>query len=167
MSIETRPNTTKPFTGRKMLALLIGFFAVVTAVNGIFITVALRTFPGMTEANPYQTGLDYNRVLEAAEALRALGWRLDVTVENRQPAVFSLRIVDEDGRPVDGVDVAATLRRPSDKAEDRDLVLDQVGSGTYQMKTPALAEGNWDVVLHLARPDGSRFTVERRIWVKS
>lgn len=161
MSIEA-----KPFTGRKMLALMIGFFALITVVNGVFIVAALRSFPGLTEANPYQSGLAYNRVLEAAESLRALGWRLDLAIDNQASARVSLRVTGKDQRPVDGLQVTGDLRRPSDRDSDRDLVLDPVASGLYQMTTPILAAGNWDVVLHIVRPDGARHTTEQRIWVK-
>jgi nitrogen fixation protein FixH len=161
MSIDARP-----FTGRKMLALLLGFFGLVTAVNGVFIALALGTFPGMTDANPYQNGLAYNRVLDAAESQRALGWRLDLAIDNRDPALLSLRVFDKEQKPVEGLRIAGGLRRPSDKHSDREVALDTIAPGVYQMTMPALPAGNWDAVLDVVRSDGGRYTMEQRVWVK-
>jgi len=43
--------TGKPFTGRHMLAVLVGFFGVVIAVNFIMASYATSTFGGVVVEN--------------------------------------------------------------------------------------------------------------------
>ena len=60
--------SAKPvLTGRKVLLLLVGFFSIVFLVNGVMIHLALKTFPGVEDARPYERGLAYDR--EIAQAL--------------------------------------------------------------------------------------------------
>lgn len=84
----------KPLSGRSVLFALLGFFAVVVAVNGVFIVYALRTHPGLSDANAYQAGLAYNRVLADVEAQRQLGWHVALDDETAAAGRFALRLSD-------------------------------------------------------------------------
>ena len=55
----------EPFTGRKFLALLLGLFLVVAAVNGLMIWYALSSWTGLVSDSAYEDGLGFDRVLAA------------------------------------------------------------------------------------------------------
>ena len=63
------------FTGRHMAAILIGFFAVVLAVNLMLARLASSTFGGVVVENSYVASQHFNRWLDAAAAERSLGWK--------------------------------------------------------------------------------------------
>lgn len=156
----------KPFTGRKALILIVGFFAVVAAVNGVFIAAALTTFPGLTEDNPYQRGLAYNRVLDAAERQRMLGWRISLTTESAPQTILTVQVADAQGRPVEGLVASVALRRPAERDDDREAVLTPIGGGTYRAALSLLAPGNWDAELRFEQGAGEPFIARQRLWMK-
>ena len=49
--------------GWHVLAAMCAFFGVIIAVNAVFMTAALRTFPGEVSITPYEDGLAFNRQL--------------------------------------------------------------------------------------------------------
>jgi nitrogen fixation protein FixH len=155
----------EPLNGRKVLAGLVAFFAFVALVNGAFVYVAMRTHPGLSADNAYQTGLAYNRVLAAAAAQRALGWRVTLAVGNGS-GDLTVSIVDRYANPVDSPDVTVEWRRPIHGAEDRRVALERVGPGVYRADLPPNAKGYWDAIVRIVRPDGAEYRVERRLWVE-
>jgi len=153
-----------PLSGREILAYLVAFFGFVAVVNGVFIYFAMRTYPGLSADNAYQTGLAYNRVLAAAAAQRALGWRVTLEIAKGSGTLLA-SIADRHGDPVDSPHVIAELRRPVHGAEDHRLAFVRAGPGVYRADLPLAAKGYWDVILHIARPDGAEYRAERRLWV--
>jgi nitrogen fixation protein FixH len=153
-----------PLNGRKILAYLVAFFALIALVNGVFIYFAMRTYPGLSADNAYQTGLAYNRVLAAAAAQRALGWRVTLAI-GKGSGDLTASIVDRYGNPVDSPHVIAELRRPVHGAEDRRVVFERAGPGVYRVDLPPIARGYWDAILRIARPDGAEYRAEQRLWV--
>ena len=63
----------KPVTGRHVLMMMLGFFGVIFAVNGVFAFLAIDTFTGLETEQAYLKGLDYNRTLTAAAEQRTTG----------------------------------------------------------------------------------------------
>ena len=61
-------------TGRHVLGVVVGFFAIVIALNIWFLTLAYRTFPGQVSETPYEDGVAFNRHLATQEAQARLGW---------------------------------------------------------------------------------------------
>ena len=65
---ETLAAPRAPLTGGKVLAILLGFFVVVFAANGVMIFDAISTFRGQTADHPYEVGLKFNLELAAVAA---------------------------------------------------------------------------------------------------
>lgn len=153
-----------PARGRWIPWAIVAFFAVVSAVNGTMIWLAARSFPGLVTEHPYDDGLAYNHVLAAAEAQARLGWAAEV--EGRIVAGFTAelvaRLVDRDGRPIDGAAVAARLERPAETASDLALALAPMGDGRYRAEVLLPQIGAWDVHLTAVRGD-HRLVVDRRL----
>jgi len=67
------PQAARPFTGRKMAAIMVAFFAVVIIVNVYMAREASSTFGGVVVENSYVASQQYNRWLDEASAENALG----------------------------------------------------------------------------------------------
>lgn len=147
--------------GRHVLAWLLGFFAVVMVANGAFLYFALRSHPGLGSADAYRRGLQYNRVIEAAEAQRALGWTGTATHGGGRLVV---RIADAAGMPVSGLAVEAVVRRPVEARDDVALPLAETGDA-YAAPLALRRRGQWDVAVTARRRDGTAFAFETRIRV--
>ncbi|NOZ41657.1 MAG: hypothetical protein GXP02_00585, partial [Alphaproteobacteria bacterium] len=74
-----------PFTGKKALMWVVGFFIVIFIINGLMVFFALSTFGGLETRNPYFKGLYYNRQLAAAAAQEKSGWKISL---NHIPATL-------------------------------------------------------------------------------
>ena len=66
--ILTRGAQGRELTGRMVLIWLVGFFAVVGAVNAVMIGAAISTFAGLEHDSPYQAGLAFDQEIAAARA---------------------------------------------------------------------------------------------------
>lgn len=70
---------TRPFTGRHMAAIIVGFFGVVIVVNIIMATLAVRTFGGTVVDDSYSAGQKFNDWLDDARRQKERGWGADIT----------------------------------------------------------------------------------------
>lgn len=155
-------------TGRHVLIGMLTFFAVVVAANGAFIFLALDSWTGLSTEDAYRKGLAYNETLDAAEAQKALGWRAHLDFEPDGGAAGILRAVFEDarGHPVEGLSVGAAIRRPTTEGFDQDVALSPSGAGRYAARIELPLRGQWDVRLTARLPEGRRYEIEERIWLK-
>ncbi|MBU2136561.1 MAG: FixH family protein, partial [Alphaproteobacteria bacterium] len=96
--------------GWHVLVAMVLFFGVITAVNAVFISAALRTYPGEVSVTPYEDGLAYNAKLARQAAQARLGWRAAAGAE---PQAVAVRIVDAEGAPVRGLSFSGKLQRPA------------------------------------------------------
>ena len=60
--------------GKHVLFILLGFFSIVFAVNGVFLYDAISTLPGEERGATYEAGLRYNATLAAERAQDSLRW---------------------------------------------------------------------------------------------
>jgi nitrogen fixation protein FixH len=149
-------------TGRRTLALFIGFFGVIFVVNGIFVWVATDSWRGLDTPDAYLKGLAWNQTLERAEAQKALGWQVEVTLDGARPVV---RLRDSAGAPLDGLAVTGIARRPVDEHADRTLELVGHGDGVYRADVTLPARGQWHLHVEVARRSGPPFLIEQRLWL--
>lgn len=133
-----------PLTGRHVLAMLLAFFLVIFAVNGVFVYVSLQSHPGVTSDDAYRKGLDHNRTLEQADRQKARGWNVTVTATD---GVVRLRLFDKTGAPMTGLQVQAAARRPVHNRADTGLVLKETTPGFYSSDAVKLPVGRWELVL--------------------
>ena len=153
----------KRLSGRGVLAILLISFAVVFVVNVTFVVYSITTFPGEEEAESYAQGLKYNATLADRAAQAHLGWRATVAIAGAERAAqLRVQVRDASGAPVKGLQVSGALRRPVDADLDRALVFIDRGDGLYVAEVDKLAQGQWDLAAHAARP-GSHFDIEKRL----
>ncbi|TMJ02027.1 MAG: FixH family protein [Alphaproteobacteria bacterium] len=142
-------------TGRTVLLCLIGFFAVVFAVNGIMIRAAVSTFGGVETSSSYQAGLAFSREAAAAHAQDALHWRVTAQVRPaRDATLVEIEARDSAGRPLAGLTATAHLVHPNDRRADREVSLSEGATGQFRGSAGALV-GQRDIIIELSR-DGER-----------
>lgn len=158
---------TDGLKGHHVLLMLIGFFGVVFAVNGVFLASALRSHTGIVSNEPYVKGLKYNQRIEAGERQAKLGWQEALAVE--ASGAISLGVKDDGGRPVQGLKLTGSIGRPSTSRTDRPLTLVEAEPGRYVVNVGALDEGTWLLDLEgVARDYGADpvYRLRRRVWLK-
>ncbi|MGE5504588.1 MAG: FixH family protein [Actinomycetota bacterium] len=149
--------------------IFLGVFLVVVAVNGLLAYFATSTFTGLETENPYEKGLAYNENLALARAQQALGWTVESKAEPvagaGHRAQLSVSYRDRNGKPVDGLNVRATLLRPTTKGYDSDTTLMATGPGTYGAVVDLPLAGVWDMDVVALGKDAS-YQFERRFVVQ-
>lgn len=156
-------------TGRQVLALFCGFFAVVFAVNAYFVTVAVSTHTGVVANEPYRKGLKYNERIAAWDRQGRLGWNHDIAfAAGGKLLVASLR--DAEGLPVRGLAIKAVLGRPATTREDANLKLAETAPGQYEAEVTLIDGGVFIASFEASDPlrsaDGVVYRGRRRLWLK-
>ena len=146
-------------TGWHVLAMVVGFFAIVMAADIGMATMAYRTFSGEVADDPYEAGRLYNRTLAERRAQAALGWTAGIAMINDGDLRVTVR--DRQGAPVDGLSVAALLERPATEAGKRPLDFKRGAPGVYDAHAADLS-GAWDVRVRAVDAKGRPFEVEKR-----
>ena len=158
----------KPFriTGFHVLAGMVGFFAIIIAVNMVFLTLAVRTFPGEQEKKSYMQGLQFNDRLEAREAQAALGWSVDIEQAARtdESGLIELAFKSKEDAPIYKLTVEGVLSRPADDDHDIALAFTPSGPGRYQAQTGALGPGVWTLKASAANSREESFEFETKIY---
>lgn len=164
------PMAERVITGRQVLLGLIAFFGIIFGVNAVFLYSALSTHTGVVSNEPYRKGLHYNERIEADRQQNERGWQTDVAIEPTGDAV-AITLLDRNGRPLTGLNVAARVGRPSTSELDIRLEMKETTPGHYGAKLAKLDAGNWliDVEARELRSKGDDALVWRarkRLWLK-
>jgi nitrogen fixation protein FixH len=145
--------------GWHVLVAMVMFFGIIFAVNTVFITTALNTFPGEETRRSYVQGLEYNQVIEARRAQAELGWSASANLAEERVLI---EVRDADGAPVTGLRLIGELQHPANMSADRDLVLTEVRDGVYAAGAGDLPDGRWTLA---ARAEGETpFELETQLW---
>lgn len=155
----------KTLTGSHVLAMILGFFAIVIAANATFITLAVSTFPGEDVARSYVQGLDYNATLRDRAAARTLGWVIQAhAMETQSGPALDVTLTTKEGHPLETITLTGMLRRPATTSQDRVLQFNEVAPGRYQALTPDLPPGAWDLRANANNGDDEIAFEARLIW---
>lgn len=150
----------RPFTGQKMLATVLGFFAVIIAANLTMAWFAVTGFRGVVVESGYVASQDFNVATARLAEQTARGWRLDLTAEAGHPA---LRLTDAAGAPLVGLAIAAIAERPGDQRLDQVLHMTETAPGLY-WAAESLTPGAWQLAL-VATGIGPRYALTRDLFV--
>lgn len=140
---------TRELTGRHVLAITVGAFGIIIAVNLVMAVQAVKTFPGLEVKNSYVASQSFDRDRAAQQAL---GWVVTPEYSNGE---LSLIIRDRDGLPAQVKDLAVTIGRPTHIRDDQSPEF-RYESGVYRAPVQ-LAPGNWNIHLTAHAPDGTLF----------
>jgi nitrogen fixation protein FixH len=155
-------------TGRMVLFCLLGFFAVVFAVNGVMIHEALSTFGGVETDSAYQAGRKYEEDVAMAREQDARQWHVDAEIESMADGTAHLDILARDAadQPLANLDAAAKLKRPTDSRLDRLVTVTERAAGRFHGNVEDLPVGQWDLVIELSRHGDRLFRSVSRIVLK-
>jgi nitrogen fixation protein FixH len=150
------------FTGRQMLIITLAFFGVAAAANASLAYFANSSWPGLAVQNSYVASQQFNSRLAEARRQNALGWAFALEA-GRDGLLLQARTAQ--GAPLQGLEVAAGVRRPTSEIEDRLLELAEREPGRYAVRRP-LPAGVWEIELTATRNDGARVTRLFRLFVE-
>ncbi|MBB3910465.1 FixH family protein [Sphingomonas desiccabilis] len=137
--ISPRPAPARRFTGWHMLAILLGMFGTIIAVNVVMARFAVGTFGGTVVDNSYVASQKFNHWLAEARAQEALGWKLQTRVDEGR----ILRITTSSPMgPLYAATMDAVAIHPLGRAPERKLHFVNAGGGTFASQQP-LPEGRW------------------------
>lgn len=163
----------KQITGRQVLFMMLGFFAAIIAVNGIFTYFAVASFSGLETEQAYLKGLDYNRILVAAEEQRKRGWQVALREGPEEAGEgegrlhrFDLHYLSPEGDPLEGLAVLLELRRPGSQNRDRRVSLADMGKGRYGALVELPAQGQWKLRAEARRTGQVMHVLEQRLWLR-
>ncbi|OYX30600.1 MAG: hypothetical protein B7Y99_11525 [Caulobacterales bacterium 32-69-10] len=157
--MQTAPSSGFRLTGRHVLFAVVGFFAVIIAVDGLFMALAIRSFPGQVSQTPFEDGLAYNRTLARREAQARLGYG---AVAEERPGAVAVRMTRSGGAPLTGARLSGSLSRPATEAGRRAVTFREAAPGEYVAKAKGLT-GAWDLALAAHDAEGRLFEAERRL----
>jgi nitrogen fixation protein FixH len=155
----------RPLTGRKVLLILVAFFAVVIGVNVTMMQLAIKTLPGTEVDSAYSASLGYEKEILAARDQSARNWQVDAHLERGLDGAALLQVEarDRGGRPLTGLRFQGRFERPTDKRADLAVTLAEVGIGVYRGRLEGVAPGQWDLVLEGDGSAGRLFLSKNRV----
>lgn len=145
-------------TGWHVLGIVVGFFAIIIALNIWFLTLAYRTFPGQVSETPYEDGVAFNNRIARREAQARLGWTAAAAAG---PGGARVEMRDASGAPLRGLVLTGRLERPATEVGRTDLRFTETSPGRYEATVPD-PTGAWDLSF-VARGGGGDFEGGRRL----
>lgn len=150
----------RAFTGWHFLAVMVGGFGLIIAVNLTMAVLATRSHPGMVVESSYIAGQKFNGWLEAGRQQKALGWTVAARIDGPSIVVDAR---DPSGMPLTGATADIILRHPLGRGEPVMLSLVQ-GPGGLLITRHDLAAGQWNAEITV-RHGGDRHWVRQRLTV--
>ena len=154
-------------TGKHILLILLGFFALIGVANAAFIYFALSTGPGEEKGANYEVGLRYNNVLAEERTQDALQWHHQSQMANG--GRLRVAITDNAGAPVAGLAITGDFSRPASSDADHALAFKEVDAGIYEADPGKVAPGSWVLAFTAQKPrpcsDPAVYRVKERLWL--
>ncbi len=155
--VDAKPKAKgeREFTGRHMLIITVGFFAVIVGVNLFMAFKAVGTFSGLEVRNGYVASQQFDR---NRAAQLELGWRAIAGFEGADQ--LRLDFTDAEGRFIEAADIAeikAEIGRPTERLEDQELSFQRAAQGYYLAPITPLRPGKWYLRLEARAADGTLF----------
>ena len=139
-----------------------GVLFVTVLANVAMLILAGDPHASAVEPDYYGKALAFDSTLAAKARSGELAWRADATLaRSGSGAVVRLRLVDRDGRPVDGASVRVTAihNRQPDARPEAELAAE--GDGAYAASMPLHQAGLWELRVRAVR-GADRFESELR-----
>ena len=163
MMDDTAP-TGKELKGWHVLLIMLGFFGVMFAVNGVFLYHAIVSFPGEDVKKSYVQGLTYNDTLATRAAQAELGWTAEAGLDGSD---LLFRLHDADGAPLSNLAVIGEVRRNATRDADHAVVFQYSGNGDYRVEGMDLEAGQWTLRISVFDASGETllFNVDKTLIV--
>lgn len=147
MIAKARPTGIR---GVHVAMMMVAFFAVIIALDALFITFAIQSHPGEQVKNSYVLGLEYNKELAKQAEQRTLGWRLDAGLVEDDTA-FVVRLSDATGKRIEGMNVAVRMHVAGVSKDLAPVWLAERAPGEYAMAATMPGPGRIEAVIAVSR----------------
>lgn len=114
------------------------FFLVIALIDGLFVFVALRTYPGIVTQQAYEKGLTYNDILEKAQNQPNIYQK--PSYEN---GMLHWVLKEKNGEAISNALIQVKLMRPVQDGYDFDTTLEYKGNGIYETALTLPLQGLW------------------------
>lgn len=145
-------NTQRRFTGWHMIAVMVGFFGTIIAVNLTMASFARSSWTGLVVANSYVASQQFNERIAESRAQEALGWNGSLETDAGH---VRYRLADRNGLPVEATGGKAIFRHPAYEGADWSAALKAREKGLLVADTKVV-DGVWlvemDIDAGLVRP---------------
>lgn len=136
--------------------LIVLFFVVIALVDGIMVTLAVKTHTGLVTDHPYERGLAYNDVLAADALQQSTGWHSDIHYDGS----LHFTLYDKAGNVITPALATAHITRPTQDGMDFTVNLKH---GKADMHFPL--NGLWKIRIN-AEHDGIYYQKAKRIVIE-
>jgi len=144
--------------------LFVAGFAIVIAVNGTMMWLAIGSFSGLYSGHARERGVRYNQIVAQQHSRDALGWTVQAgwqAASNR----LDLMVSDATGQPLEGAVVSVELIRPAEKRPPVEVTVSGLGGGKFSGIVTLPARGNWDADI-VVEAGGQRFALTKRLFLQ-
>jgi len=154
-------------TGKHVLAIFAGFFSIVIIANAIFITLAVKSFPGEQEKKSYLQGIHFNDRIAERDAQNALGWNVEIAAIRSEGDRFFIDLIFQSSAKtaLSGLIVEGNIARPTSDKSDAAIGFEEVSAGLYRASVSA-SPGAWMLQATATNEKGDRFELEKRLMIK-
>jgi|SaaInl7_135m_RNA_FD_contig_81_734372_length_2185_multi_3_in_0_out_0_2 nitrogen fixation protein FixH len=171
MNEQKRENDLKP-TRRfePWPTAIVLFFLVVFSADAIMVTMGLNSWPGLVNKNPYQHGVQYNKVINAQNRQDKLGWTIELNSKNLvagKEGKISVTLTGRENIAVQKAQVEGILFRPVGEGSDLAFLLKEEKPGVYSAMITPPKQGNWDVKIRAIKTANVDFRYVERITVQN
>ncbi|HET6196312.1 MAG TPA: FixH family protein [Acetobacteraceae bacterium] len=144
--------------------LFVAGFAIVIAVNGIMMWLAIGSFSGLYSDHARERGVHYNQIVAEQKSRDALGWTV-VPSWQAEGGVLGLKVSDAAGKPLAGAVATIELVRPAERRAPLDVALNDLGDGRFAGHVVLPERGNWDADI-VIEAGGRRFALTKRLFLQ-
>jgi len=159
-------SNVKPYTGKRILIWLVGFFMIVFTANGIMTYFALNTWTGLKTDNSYVKGLNYNQEINNARQQQASGWKISVSNKPMNTTGRFELIIIRPKESLPPISVEAHFIRAVQEGYDQKITLSHLGNGVYGSPLELPLIGQWDVLVIVNAQNDIIYKYEDRLLVK-
>lgn len=140
----------------------VAFFLCIALVDGVMVTLAVRTQSGLVTDHPYEKGLAYNNVVQAASQQEQLGWKGTIGFHNTavKEGTIAFTVKDAAGKTLTMEKITAVISRPSAMGSDFTVALHE---GDNAISFPL--EGVWEIRIYATQGDNN-YQQSKRIMVQ-
>lgn len=154
----------RELTGFGVLMWLVGFFAVIFAINGFMADAAISTFAGLDTPSSYKAGKMFEHEVAVAHAQAERHWHVTGRLVHVAPdnARLSVTVRDDNGLPPAGIVMTAQLEHPADAKRDRTIPMRETAPGEFS-GTAQADPGLWDLDINVSRNGERLFRSRNRL----
>ena len=138
---------------RFWIALVVFLFIIQSTIMGSVMHLAIGDPSSAVVPDYHNRALNWDALRHTQEAAGRLGWDLGFkasdVVDGRGMRAIELRVVDAQGKAVDGLSVSGTLYHHARAGDVLQVSLPSAGEGRYIALAPASRPGQWQLELSI------------------